>query len=186
MHPHTAELLDHLRQSRAELRAAWDAVPEALHAVRPGPARWSALEVLHHLALVGGQVAALCRRGLRTAPEGGAGLPPSAAGAVGPALARIDAAALLDRQRRAAAPAAVVPPPDAPLEHAELWARLDCALEELCAAVRAADGRDTSGIRAPHPLIGELDFVQWVAFAGLHERRHAGQLREIVRELGTG
>ena len=48
-----------------------------------------------------------------------------------------------------------------------------------------ADGKDLRPVRQAHFLFGELDFYQWVAFVGFHERRHTAQLREIAAALAT-
>lgn len=45
-----AELLARYERGPALLRAAWDALPAEARTWRPGPARWSALEVLAHCA----------------------------------------------------------------------------------------------------------------------------------------
>jgi len=57
VHPRTKELLDHLADHRAELRRAVDAVPVERRELRPAPDRWSAAEVLEHLAIVERRVA---------------------------------------------------------------------------------------------------------------------------------
>lgn len=57
MQPRIQEILSHLDTRRADLRAAVDAVPASERGTRPAPDRWSAGEVLEHLAMVEGRMA---------------------------------------------------------------------------------------------------------------------------------
>src|SRR3954447_11915715 len=52
MHPRIAELIEFLDTQTAALRAAYDAVPTDQRGTRPEPGRWSAAEVVHHVAIV--------------------------------------------------------------------------------------------------------------------------------------
>ena len=52
MHQHLADVLARLDGSRAALGAAVDSIPAPLRQQRPAPDRWSAAEVLEHLAIV--------------------------------------------------------------------------------------------------------------------------------------
>jgi hypothetical protein len=36
----------------------------------------------------------------------------------------------------------------------------------------------------PHPAFGELDIAQWLAFIGLHERRHLRQIKNLMAAPG--
>ncbi|MCU0864829.1 MAG: DinB family protein [Planctomycetes bacterium] len=174
MHPRTQELLSVLEQSHAELRAAFDAVPEAQREQPQAADRWSAAQVIEHLAHTATGIATLLSRGLRKLERDG--LRPATDEA--PVLPTIDAARLLDRAQRVQAPATVQPKHGLTAQQA--WQALDDSRRMLIEALRAGDGIDTSSIKAPHPALGELDFHQWIAFVGLHERRHAAQLREVA------
>ena len=178
MHPHTLELLSHLAAQRAILRAAFDAAPESLRAIAPAPGRWSVAGVIEHLAVAESGIVALLSRGLRTALANGS-LPPD--GDTGSVLASIDAAPVLDRERKVTARDALHP--NANLDPAAAWQELEAAGKRLREVVLAADGLDTSSVRAPHPVFGELAFAHWVAFVGYHEARHAAQIRQTADEL---
>jgi hypothetical protein len=178
MHARTQELLDHLRAGRATLREALDAVPAALRERKPAADRWSAAEVLEHLAIVEGQIAALLKRGLRRALADGA-LAADADHA--PVVSTVDAEALLDRERTFRARPEVSPSRGWTAEQA--WSELDRSRTSLREVVLAADGLDTRSIRAPHPFLGELAFHQWIVFVGFHEVRHAAQIRALPPAL---
>ncbi|HEX5050773.1 MAG TPA: DinB family protein [Planctomycetota bacterium] len=177
MHVRTRELLAHLEQHRDTLRAAVHATSPPLRDRKPAPDRWSAAEVLEHLGLVESQVAVLLRRGLRSAQAGGP-LPRAAAHVH---ARTIDERQLLDRERVLRAGAGVAPGKGLTSDAA--WQALETSRAALHAVVLAADGLATDTVRAPHPFFGDLDFDQWVRFVGLHEARHAAQIRATTASL---
>lgn len=178
MHARTTELLAHLDRTRAALRAAFDAVPDALRERAPAPGRWSIAQVIEHLATTESGIAALLKRSLRQALANGA-LPPDPD--VAPVLPTIDAARLLDRERRITAPASVQPVKS--LGAADAWRALEASRQSVREALLAGDGLATASIRFPHPALGELTFHQWFAFVGYHEARHGAQIRATAAEL---
>ncbi len=180
MHAWTVDLLSHLEAGRAELLVAVSDVPEAARNLCPGDEMWSVANVLSHLARTEGQIAALLQKQLRRHLAGPTG--DSAPDASSSVLARFDGAPVLDRRARMAAPDFAAP--DLGMTAADATARLERARDRLTQAVLAADGRDVGGVRQDHHVFGELDFYQWVLFAGFHERRHTAQLRELGATLG--
>jgi len=180
LHPRTTELLQHLERHRANLRAELDATPVELREKKPAPDRWSAAEVLEHLAIVEQQIGGLLKRGLRRAMADGP-LPPDADHS--PIVPTLDGERLLDRERRLQAGQAVVPSRSLTAEQA--WAELVTANQALRDVVLAADGLVTTAIKAPHPFLGELTFHQWIAFVGFHEARHVAQIRATAAALRT-
>jgi hypothetical protein len=177
MHARTGELLAHLQACHAELLAAVDAVPVALRERAPAPGRWSVAQIVEHLANTAAAVAMNLGRGLRKLER--EGLRPATDDAA--VLPTIDVERLLDREQRITAPAAVEPKNG--LDYAHALQVLTESRNTLLDALRAADGVDVAGIRAPHPALGDLGFHQWMAFVGLHERRHAAQVRATAAAL---
>jgi len=177
MHPRTSELLSHLETSRTDLRAAVDAVPAELRDRQPAPDRWSVAQVLEHLAHTESGVTALLERGMRKLER--AGLQP--AKDASPVLPTIDAAKLLDRATKFTAPETVRPTKNLTSEQA--WQVLTNSRASLLDTLKSADGIDVDAIRGPHPFLGELGFHQWIAFVGLHESRHAAQIRATAPAL---
>jgi hypothetical protein len=176
MEASTDAILGSLGVHRDELRTAIEAVPAHRHAERPAPDRWSVDLIVEHLALVESSVVCLLRSRLRQLPVRAS----DATGADRPAP-RLDARQVLDRTQRVAA-VAVVDPKGGVAAHASLVA-LQRSRVELLEVAHAARGRDTSSIRAPHALLGPLGFWQWIEFVGLHESRHAAQIREVGAAL---
>jgi hypothetical protein len=173
METSTEAILGSLGVHRDELRAAVAAVPADRHAERPAPDRWSVDLIVEHLALVENSVARLLRVRLRD-------LPADAAGGHQPGT-RIDARRVLDRTQRF--PAIAVVDPKGGVAAAASLAALQRSRTELLDVAHAARGRDTSSIRVPHAMLGPLGFWQWIEFVGLHESRHAAQIREVAAAL---
>jgi hypothetical protein len=178
MHPRTSELLRHLDGHRAVLQQALDAVPPGLREWMPAPDRWSVAEVLEHLGIVERRVAKMLGDGILAAQRDGP-LPPDPDHAA--ILPTIDAQQVLDRERAFMAREAVQPRSGATA--AEAWDRLQQSRQALRGVLMAADGLRTDSIRVPHPFLGELTFHQWIAFVGLHESRHAAQIRATIAGL---
>jgi uncharacterized damage-inducible protein DinB len=177
MHSRTRELLEHLQQSRAALRAAVDAVPAALREKEPAPDRWSIAQVLEHLLQVESGITVMLNRGLRQLQR--EGLKPASDDS--PVLPTIDRDRLLDREKKLTAPESAQPKKQLTCDQA-LQALADSrgGLEE---ALRAGDGCDVDGVHWAHPFLGDLRFHQWVAFVGFHEQRHADQVAATGKQL---
>jgi Family of unknown function (DUF5946)/DinB superfamily len=176
----TAELLDYLTSQRLVLEAAWASVPGELRARSPAPERWSAAQVLAHLAIVERRVLELLRT--RIAAARAAGLAPEHD--TSSVLASFDMARLVHRDRRVTTGAASQPPPDA--DAAVAWTELadvHASLRDLLATV---DGLAIGHIVAPHPVFGPLNAYHWLVFVAGHEGRHAAQMRETLAILTHG
>jgi len=172
-HPRLATLRSELQLRRAILRAAIDAFASEVYDVRPAAERWSIAEVIEHLARTEAGIAVLVRRSasaLRARAEEDAAL-------AAPETARLDADLLVDRSRRLVAPDAVRP--RGGLLFPAAWAALLDADRKLDDAMLSGNGLPLDTIAHPHPALGPIDVYQWIAFIGLHELRHADQIREI-------
>ena len=173
MHARTLELLQHLDLGRRALLEVVDAIAD--RDARPAAGRWSATDVLSHLARTEGQIGAFLQRKLRRALAD-APLPP--APDRGPVLATLPVDEVLDRRRKVEAPDFAAP--DEQMTFDDAWSALERARERLRQVLLAGDGLDTSSLRQAHHVFGDLTFEQWIAFASLHERRHTEQLRELA------
>jgi DinB superfamily len=54
------------------------------------------------------------------------------------------------------------------------------ALNDLRPRVEACDG---TRAHYPHPYFGPLDLYQWLAFIGMHEQRHLGQIERLLESM---
>lgn len=170
MRPHTEQLLAHLRHHHAELRKALDTIPEAKRRTKPAEARWSAAEIVEHLAIVEERFLMTVQR----APKEGPGPAESP-------LIHLDEAGLLNRAERIIATDANLPPGTLDAEAA--WRRLDDLRTQLEHELIARDDIDLSSVTRDHPRFGPLNIYQWIFFAGAHEGRHALQMQEVGDEL---
>src|SRR5579871_6591826 len=143
LHPRIVELVEHLRRCRATLREAVDSVPPAARERQPAPNRWSVAEVIQHLALIEGRVAAGFPQWVDAARKQGLGREPDAGPVVSEGLMR----RLLDRRLPIDAPEPVQPAQRLTAE--EAWGRLErtrgtllgpCATRAASHSVRSHSG----------------------------------------------
>lgn len=179
MHRWTTELLDHLACGRAKLLDAVSATAHPLRGRSPAAGRWSVANVLSHLARTEGQIASMLQRRTTVAGASFSDATPGASGAS--IVDSFDGAAVLDRSERVEAPEWAQPDYDMSADDA--MRALVKARQRLGGVLTLNDGLDVRAVRQEHFLFGELDFYQWAAFAGFHERRHTEQLREIAAAL---
>src|SRR4030095_1215959 len=168
------ELITHLDQNRAALRAAVDSIPPAHREARPGPNRWSVAEVLEHLAIVERRLAGRLSDALTAAKTSAAARSshPSA-----PAIDPDQLRRLGDRSQRFKT--SEVSEPKGGMTADQAWAALEQVRADVVNLVRASDPFPLPEPIAPHPRFGPWNFQQWVVFAGGHDARHADQIRAM-------
>ena len=104
MHSVTRELLAYLDEQRSVLKSAFESIPVELRELSPAPERWSAANVVEHLAIVETRVSKLLADRIEEArPE----LSPSTHTA--PILPGIDYKRMYDRSTRVKAPETAIP-----------------------------------------------------------------------------
>ena len=173
MHSITRELLAYLEEQRSILKSAFESVPPEARDLPPAPERWSAANVVEHLAIVEGRISKLLSERIE---EARAGLSPETS--ADPILPTIDYKRMYDRSVRVKAPETAIP---TGLDAGSAWTALESAGAKMQAMLIASDGLDLSPVTHPHPRFGLLSVYQWVAFLGAHEVRHAEQIREGLR-----
>lgn len=177
MHQHLIDVLATLDASRQALRESVAAIPPAARTARPGPDRWSPVDIIEHLSLVearfsavvGGKIAEAVNAGLGHESEGREPLPE-----------RIRTL-LADRTGKRTAPEAAIP--SGVMNENAAWAAADRARAGFRAAVMSADGRALSSVIHEHPFFGPLNVYQWVELIAAHEMRHVAQVREAAAQL---
>lgn len=178
MHPRLVELVDYIEQERADLQAAVQLVPPELRRTRPRADRWSVAEILEHLGTVQHGVLRLFQKRLAEAHAAGLGAELDSS----PVLPRIDRRRLMDRSMPIVAPERSRPSGTMDAESA--WAALSAERQEFITVLRTASGLALGEIVHPHPVLGDIDFYEWIAFVGAHENRHAQQVREMAADAG--
>lgn len=161
---------------RARLLAAVEGLSEEQQRYSPAPDRWSAAQLVEHLAIVEGNVVTLVGKLLAKAEETG-----EAVAAAEP-FAPVSIEEFVERSRTAKyeAPERIRP---TGLALADALARLRdsrAALHSLRPRIERTDGR---ALRFPHPAWGPLDLYQWLLFVGAHEDRHRAQLETLKQTM---
>ena len=177
MHQYLNDALAALDASRQALRHTMATIPATARTERPGPDRWSPVEIVEHLSLVetrfsavvGGKISDALNTGL--GPEAGARTP----------LPEKIQTMLADRTGKRTAPDAAIP--TGSMNEAAAWEAADKARQGFRAAVLSADGLALSGVIHEHPFFGPLNVYQWVELIAAHEMRHVAQVREAAAQL---
>jgi hypothetical protein len=178
VHRRTRELTAHLDHHHAALHAALAGVPLGLREQAPAPDRWSAANIVEHLAIVETRIGQALGRRFDEVRVTGIGPAPATS-----VVADTDLTRYLDRERRiVSAPASW---PEAGHDAPAALAALEAARAVTCRLVAEADGLDATPVTFPHPMFGVLTFYQWIVFLGGHEGRHARQIQEVGQVLAT-
>lgn len=175
MHSRLNELLRFIGDQTAELRAAYDSVPAERRGVRPTPARWSAAEIVHHVALVERRVTMRLRGLIEQARAAGEERDES------PILTQLSTARMMARTRRFVT-SEPTEPRDTSLDN--VWTEFDDTRRALTETISSGDGLALGAVSAQHPALGDLTAYGWIAFVGAHAGRHAAQIREDALPVG--
>ena len=135
MHQHLIDMLAALDASRQALRESMAAIPPRVRTARPGPDRWSPVDIVEHLSLVETRFSTVV--GGKIAEALGAGLGPESQPRE-PLPERIRTM-LADRTGKRTAPEAAIP--TGALDEEAAWAAADKARAGFRTAVLSADGR---------------------------------------------
>jgi hypothetical protein len=157
----------YLAETRKGVQDAVKGLTEAQWKFKPGPDRWSAAEVVEHLALIEDVVVGVLGR-----------LPQGPAPAADWDAKRVDAMLLAkvpDRSTKYEAPPQARPAarwtPEEALEHFLASRAKTAALLETMTDLRAHV--------IPHPVFGPMDGYQWVLAVAAHSARHTQQILEV-------
>lgn len=165
-------IVDILKASTEDFKAAASHVPEAIAKIRPGENRWSVLDCVEHVTVV--EEIFLARLVSRETP----GVAPPKDNAKEAAIEL----RLTDRSTRREAPEAIWPK--------GRFTNLAEGLEAFH-AVRAKSlqfaqdhSADLYTLVSSHPALGLLNGVEAMTIIAGHSRRHAEQIREVLAALG--
>ena len=177
MNRRLTELVDYADATRVALLDVAATVPVDGFAVRPVPERWSAAELLEHLARVETGCARVIAKRAAGAREAGVGQEREESSMLG----ALDGRGVTDRSRKLTAPEIVAPTGGFSRERS--LDALAGSRADFKRAVANADGLALGEVRHTHVVLGELDLYQWILFVAQHEQRHLPQLEEIAEQL---
>jgi uncharacterized damage-inducible protein DinB len=162
------EGLAQLERTRSGVVEATRGMSEAQWKFKPGPDRWSAAEVLEHIAVTEDLLFEMISKKIIQAPPGKADRDYKA-------LDKMVVKAIADRSRKAQAPE--------PLTPTGRWSpqqALDHFLESRARTVEYL--KSTPDLREhvmDSPLGQPLDAYQWLLYASAHSERHTRQILEV-------
>jgi DinB superfamily len=150
---------------------------EAQQSFRPAADAWSVAEIVEHLAIIEGNMVRLVSK-LLAKIESETGVDSTTPHPM-PPFSLDDYEAQI-RDEKLIAPEAIQPRGAA---LADSLARLNesrAALNALRPRIECTDG---TRAQYPHPFFGPLNLYQWLAFIGMHEARHLGQLEGVLEMI---
>ncbi len=179
LHPVLAAIVVELTRERDGLLATADSIPVELRHARSAADRWTAAEILAHLAKVeasSGKLFSVHARALREANA-----PMDTTSDAATIITDFARFPMLVRSRRVVAPDLVTPDVDADFDTARQ--QLDASRARLLEAIYKGNGLPLGTVAAPHPRLGSLTMYEWLLMIARHEARHVEQLRELSAQL---
>jgi len=170
-----AEIFDEMDNSHRRLVERVEGLNETQENFRPSPDAWSIAEIVEHLSITEGRMFNLLNKMLAETETAGDG-----AGIKDSHFHPFSLDHLIERSRneKIETPVAARPRGGVPLSDSLLKMRR--TREELRALLPRLEAADLSSAAYPHPIFGPLDVYQWLAFVGLHEDRHLGQIGSLI------
>lgn len=170
--PHIFETIDETRERL--YRRAEGLSPSQLN-TRPNPDAWSVAEILEHVTLVEGRLLGMLKI-LLTKAEGASAKASSSPVEMQP----FSLEQYLERARNEKYKAPETAHPSGKVSLADSLLKMRQAREELHGLVSRIEALDLSSAAYPHPAFGPLNFYQWLAFIGIHDERHLGQIEKVL------
>ena len=170
--PQIYETIDRTRERI--YRRAEGLSDEQLNA-RPNPHAWSVAEIIEHLTMIEGRLLGMMKMLLTKAEAASA---PVNTAAVEMKPFSLDQFVERARNEKYTAPESAHPSGKEQLS--DLLSRMRQTREELHSLSPRILATDLSAVVYPHPAFGPLNFYQWLAFIGIHEERHLGQIEKAL------
>ncbi|MGD9561932.1 MAG: DinB family protein [Pyrinomonadaceae bacterium] len=160
---------------RARLNVTLAALTAEQATARPDDEKWSIAQVAEHVSMVGHGMSRICAKLLSKAEESGE-----------LSDGRIDISAFADRAEaiadvRLEAPEIVQPTGARSI--AESVEALEGSRKSLLDLRPMFEKYDSSANKFPHPYLGDMTAVEWLALYGAHEGRHLKQIKRILAKL---
>lgn len=173
-----AEIITDVEAARTRLCQGVDGLSSVQAGFKSAPDAWSVAEILEHLSKSEKLLVKRFRDSLDQAETAGNGK--AQPGGFEPFS--LDNFVERARYEKYKAPQVLVPAgsfsvPDILLE-------LRASRLELLSLRPRFEARDVSRVGFPHPVFGQLNLYQWLAFVGLHEDRHLRQIESVMATPG--
>ncbi|MEP7064663.1 MAG: DinB family protein [Gemmatimonadota bacterium] len=181
LHPRIEELIEYIAEHRRRVHEAVAEIPSHLTGRRPSRDQWSVAEVVEHLSITEHGIARLLTKYVTAARANGVGPDPDTSSVV---ASYANPGAMTDRSTKL-----VAPPPVRPTGTIDANAGTQALVMSRAAMISAlqnANGVSLEQLTHPHPALGPLNMYHWAVFVGLHDVRHAAQIRDIGQSLAAG
>lgn len=170
-----ADIFNDIDETRAKLTETISSLSERELNFRPAENAWTIAELIEHLAKTEASLVPLVFRLLKNAEAAGI----ASDGTINPPLSLIEAHAKV-KDTKMQAPEMIRPEGAATVS--ESLAKLGETRETIRALRSRLEAVDSSKTAFPHPFLGKMNLYQWLAFIGLHEARHLGQIEKIAAQ----
>jgi len=165
-------LLQHLADSSSRLQGAFQGLSREQRHYKPAPGRWSAAEIVEHLATVETRLREMLQKALEAPADG------SKRSAMTDQTMISDVAGRITRFE---APEFLAP--TGKIGDEQLWSEFEVARKKTL-DFAAATNAELRRHFMPHPILGELDCYQWLLLLAAHCDRHRAQMEEVKADAG--
>jgi hypothetical protein len=164
-----AKEIAYLRQTRSGVLKATKGLSPAQWNFKPGPDRWSAAEVMEHIAAAEDLLFGMVSEKVMKTPAGATGEDPAA-------VDNLVLKAIPDRTNKQQAPEPLKPTNRFGSPQASLRHFLESRKKTIAFAKSEKDLREHA---IDSPLGKKLDAYEWVLFIAAHSERHTKQILEV-------
>jgi hypothetical protein len=170
-----SEIYEANDQIRVKLKETLAGLTEAQGAATPDMEKWSIAQIAEHVSMVGHGMYRICSKLLSKAEASGQLSDGS-----------IDLSSFADKAQEIAeikleAPEFVRPTGEKSI--AESVQVLDETQEAFRGLRPLFEKYDASAVKFPHPYLGDMTAVEWLAISGAHEGRHLRQIKRIIEKV---
>lgn len=170
-----AEIFNDIDGMRARLTETVSNLSEAESNFRANENVWTVAELVEHLAKTEASLVPLVFRLLKNAEAEGT----ASDGTINPPLSFVETHDKV-KDTKMQAPEMIRPEGSKPVS--ESLAKMNETRETIRNLRSRLEAVDSSNTAFPHPFLGKMNLYQWLAFIGLHEARHLGQIEKILVE----
>ncbi|MGB7201543.1 MAG: DinB family protein [Pyrinomonadaceae bacterium] len=165
-------------KARENLYATLGGISESEATTLPDGEKWSIGHVVEHLSMVETGISMICSRMIEAAKADGK--PSDGSFVLSPQFLE-NIARLVSGNTKVEAPERVQPTGEVAIQHS--LAQLTIATTALKSLRTDLESTDVTGHTFPHPFFGPLTATEWLVIAGLHERRHTGQIESLLTKI---
>ena len=165
-------------KARENLYATLEGISESEATTLPDGEKWSIGHVVEHISMVETGVSMICSRMVEAAKADGQ--PSDGSFVLSPQFLE-NIARLVSGNTKVEAPERVQPTGEVAIQHS--LAQLTIATTTLRSLRTDLESTDVTGHTFPHPFFGPLTATEWLVIAGLHERRHTGQIESLLTKI---